>query len=281
MHVAQGNFLWSLFDYGGESTWPAVVSFYGVLDLAGFAKPSYFWYRAWWGLEAGHEDAASRTFFFPEWTLPAATVGKDVRVVVYAAGAAVRAILNGTPLGAGPTTMPPLGYVSLTIPYTPGNLTVVSLDAGGAQVGAYTSITAGAPASLTAVVDWPGAGPGGALLSDGEDAALVAVTVLDAAGVVVPDARVNVSFSADGPGFVLGVGNGDQLSHLPRQGITFQPTYGGLARAVLRANSGDGVSGTITLRVSAEGLTGAEVLVAVVPPAATAEHRAALHGMEE
>ena len=147
------NFAWSLFDYGGESSWPAVWSFYGVMDYAGFAKPSYHWYRSWWGIEAGHADALSRVFFFPEWTLPANQVGKAVRVVVYAAGASVRAFLNGVALGIAPTSMPQLGYVSWPdIDYAPGNLTVVSYAADGAVLGAYTSVTAGAPAALSAVI---------------------------------------------------------------------------------------------------------------------------------
>jgi beta-galactosidase len=39
-----GSFgVWSGMDYRGESSWPSVISFYGVLDYAGFAKPVADW----------------------------------------------------------------------------------------------------------------------------------------------------------------------------------------------------------------------------------------------
>ncbi len=45
-----GCMVWTLFDYYGEPTpygWPMVSSSFGSIDLAGFAKPSAYWYRAW------------------------------------------------------------------------------------------------------------------------------------------------------------------------------------------------------------------------------------------
>lgn len=258
-----GSFAWAGFDYGGESSWPAVSSHYGIIDLCGFAKPSYEWYATWWGVEAGRPGAAARVFAYPDWQ---GTPGAGVRVVAFAAGASVRAFVNGAPQGSAPTPMPPRGFVSWpAIPFTPGNLTVVSYDASGAAVGAWTSLTAGAPAALRAVVDWPGGGAGGALLADGADAALVAVAVVDAAGVVVPSARVNVTLAVSGAGALLGAGNGDPACHLPRQGVTVIPSYAGRLRAVLRAASGGG-GGAVTLDVSAPGLAGARVTVPVVSP---------------
>lgn len=47
---AYGNFLWTGFDYRGETShgWPDVSSKFGMYDLAGFAKDSAGYYRAWW-----------------------------------------------------------------------------------------------------------------------------------------------------------------------------------------------------------------------------------------
>jgi beta-galactosidase len=131
-----GNFVWAGQDYAGESEWPAVSSHYGVLDLQGMAKPSYFWYRAWWGLEAGHPGAGSRVFAFPAWSFAPGTMeGQTVQVVAYAAAAAVQLYLNGVAVG-GVQAMPQYGYVSWpAVPFTPGNMTVVSLTADGSVAG--------------------------------------------------------------------------------------------------------------------------------------------------
>lgn len=46
-----GAFLWTGIDYRGEPTplpWPAVSSFFGILDYCGFRKDSFYYYQAWW-----------------------------------------------------------------------------------------------------------------------------------------------------------------------------------------------------------------------------------------
>eukprot|EP00035_Acanthoeca_spectabilis_P010876 m.191813 g.191813 ORF g.191813 m.191813 type:complete len:1039 (-) comp15157_c0_seq1:174-3290(-) len=47
---AYGNFLWTGFDYRGETShgWPDVSSKFGLFDLAGFPKDHAGYYRAWW-----------------------------------------------------------------------------------------------------------------------------------------------------------------------------------------------------------------------------------------
>lgn len=49
-----GTFLWTGFDYHGEPApygWPAVASQFGIMDLCGFPKDTYYYYKAWWGSE--------------------------------------------------------------------------------------------------------------------------------------------------------------------------------------------------------------------------------------
>src|SRR6185436_6884277 len=46
-----GLFYWTGFDYRGEPTpfgWPAIASQFGILDLCGFAKDSFYYLQAWW-----------------------------------------------------------------------------------------------------------------------------------------------------------------------------------------------------------------------------------------
>ena len=47
----QGSFEWTGFDYRGEETpssWPAINSHYGLLDLAGYMKDDAYYYQAWY-----------------------------------------------------------------------------------------------------------------------------------------------------------------------------------------------------------------------------------------
>ncbi|MGB8452512.1 MAG: glycoside hydrolase family 2 TIM barrel-domain containing protein [Anaerocolumna sp.] len=49
-----GTFIWTGFDYHGEPSpysWPAVASQFGIMDLCGFPKDAYYYYKAWWSKE--------------------------------------------------------------------------------------------------------------------------------------------------------------------------------------------------------------------------------------
>lgn len=49
-----GTFIWTGFDYYGEPSpygYPAVSSQFGIMDLCGFPKDMYYYYKAWWQTE--------------------------------------------------------------------------------------------------------------------------------------------------------------------------------------------------------------------------------------
>jgi len=258
-----GAFVWSGFDYRGETSWPSVVSYYGVLDLCGFDKPPAMWYKAWWGAASGWPAAAAFVAAWPPWAASAA--GAPVDITAVAPAAALQLAVNGVPVG-GPVPVPRLGFATWgKVPFQPGNYTVASLDAAGAQVGLFVSRTPGPPVALRATVEWPGSGPGGALRGDRRDAALVAVALVDARGDVVSGgAPVNVSYAVTGPGELLGLGNGDHMNHAPGQGVTSLPTFGGLARAILRGTAPTGEPLRLRVSADADGLAAAEIAIDVL-----------------
>ena len=58
-----GTFLWTGFDYRGEtypSSWPAVITGYGLMDLCGFPKDAAQYYRVWW-------NDGPQIHLFPHW----------------------------------------------------------------------------------------------------------------------------------------------------------------------------------------------------------------------
>ena len=49
-----GGFAWTGFDYRGEPTpygWPSINSQFGIVDMCGFPRTTFYYYKAWWGKE--------------------------------------------------------------------------------------------------------------------------------------------------------------------------------------------------------------------------------------
>lgn len=252
--------VWAGFDYRGESSWPSVSSYYGVLDLAGLAKPAAAFYRVWWGLAAGHVGAASRVELNPPWAgyAPGAPVG----ITAVAAAAAAQLTVNGAAVGAR-QPIARLGFAAWTVPFAPGNYSVETFDAAGARLGVATSATPGAPAALRLELAAGGSGPGGALAATRGDAALVTVSVVDAAGARLPWATDAVALAAGGAGRLVGLGNGDPLDHTPQQGAAGVPLYAGYASAVVGVARGAAGPAAL-LTATAPGLAPSTLSIAVV-----------------
>jgi beta-galactosidase len=110
------------------------------------------------------------------------------------------------------------------VPYAAGTLSAKGFQAG--KVVAETQIeTTGAAASVRLTPDRA------TLNADGEDLAIITVSVTDAQGRVVPVADNAIAFTLDGPGRIIGVGNGDPSCHEPdvfvaEPTVTTQPIDG-------------------------------------------------------
>jgi len=94
------------------------------------------------------------------------------------------------------------------------------------------------------------------LVADGADATVVNVQAVDAAGDEAADSCELVTFACEGPGRIIGVGNGDPLSHeddVCAEGAWKRLLFNGKCQIVLKAGRGTG-----NLKVSARlGTTGA------------------------
>jgi beta-galactosidase len=88
----------------------------------------------------------------------------------------------------------------------------------------------------------------------------VAARVVDANGVLVPDASNLITFKVTGPGRLVAVDSADNSSHEPFQ-ASARRAYQGLCFAMLRASAS---SGRITLVASSPGLPAASVNVKAV-----------------
>ena len=243
-----GEFIWTGFDYRGEPnpfSWPAVTSQTGAMDLCGFPKAAYYYWKAWWGKKP-------TVYVFPSWNLPKTMAGKDVLVRCYSNCERVELKLNGKSLGT--QTMPRYKYVEWHVPYAPGRLTAIGYDHG--QVAAqYTVRTAGPPTALQLTEEVHH------LAANGEAIAPIQVAVVDADGRVVPGADNLVRFSVSGPGMLAGVANGNPASHEANV-ENERKAYRGLCLVMVKAADHPG---DIAVKAQASGLPPATIVIHTVP----------------
>ena len=118
----------------------------------------------------------------------------------------VELFLNGRSLGR--QKMEPVSELKWKVNYAPGTLSAKAYQGG--NVVAETKVeTTGAPAAVQLAPERA------ALNADGEDLAIVTVSVADAQGRLVPTAGNAITFTLEGPGRIIGVGNGDPSCHEP------------------------------------------------------------------
>lgn len=234
-----GGFVWTGFDYKGEPTpfvWPAVNSNFGVLDMCGFPKDTYWYYLAWWGDKPV-------VHLLPHWNWTGRD-GQTVRVWAYGNGDRVELLLNGKSVGT--QTMPRWGHVEWAVPYAPGTLEARSYQ-NGKLIATDKVETTGPPAGLRLTTDRT------RLTADSEDITMVAVEVIDGKGRVVPTASDTVSFALTGPGMIAGVGSGDPNSHEPDKASTRSAFHG---RCMVLVGATD-QKGSLSLTATAPGLKSA------------------------
>jgi beta-galactosidase len=243
-----GEFAWTGFDYRGEPnpfSWPAVTSQTGAMDLCGFPKPAYYYWKASWSRKP-------LVYVFPVWTFPKSMTGKSVLVRAYSNCDHVELLLNGKSFGT--QAMPRYRYAEWHVPYSSGRLVAVGYD-HGRRVAKYTVETAGPPAALRLtpeVRDLP---------ADEEAVAPIRVELVDESGRVVPDADNLIRFSVSGAGTLAGVANGDPASH--ESNVASQRTaFYGLCMVLVRATNRPG---PITLTAQSRGLPLARIVINTRP----------------
>lgn len=265
-----GQFLWCGIDYLGESrSWPLTVFNAGLIDRAGFIQPRGWERQSWWAdkpmikalrrvaateatpADPGYEavEWKRRQVLFDDWN-PETTGAHEENVEVYCNAAEVELILNGKSLGKKPTRKDG-GALNWKVPYQPGTLEAVATN-DGKIVARDTLRTAGEPKSIRLAADKTTLG------TSFDEVAHVVVEIVDENGTVVPTAQHNLSFQIGGPGALVALDSGSVVSTEPFQAST-RKAFQGRALAIVRMNPGAGSDAA--LRVSAEGLRPAELLL--------------------
>jgi beta-galactosidase len=229
-----GGFAWTGFDYRGEPTpygWPSINSQFGIVDMCGFPKDNFFYYKAWWGSEPV-------LHLLPHWNW-AGREGEPTPVWVHSNLDSVELFLNGQSQGS--KKVEPLTHLEWNVKYEPG-----VLEARGTKDGkvvlAEKRETTGDPVAIRLTTDR------NEINADGEDVAVLTVEVLDKEGRPIPTAHNMISFKVTGEGALIGVGNGDpncqESDKEPKRSL-----FNGLAQLIVQSTR---TPGTIAVEAYTE-----------------------------
>ena len=232
-----GQFIWTGFDYIGEPTpynYPARSSYFGLIDLAGFPKDTYYMYQSEW-------TDKPVLHLFPHWNW---IEGQTIDLWCYYNQAdEVELFINGTSQGVRRKADSHQYHVMWRVTFQPGEAMVVARK-DGREVRRQVLHTAGPAAKIRMNTDRV------ALDADGKSLAFVTVEVLDKDGNLCPYAENQIFFDVSGKARIEGVDNGCQTS-LERFKADNRKAFGGKCLVVLRA---DKSPGNVTLTAKAVGL---------------------------
>jgi beta-galactosidase len=236
-----GGFAWTGFDYRGEPTpygWPSINSQFGIIDMCGFPKDTFFYYKAWWGSEPV-------LHLFPHWNFEGEE-GEEIPVWVYSNLDEVELLVNSKSLGS--QKVPRLGHVEWKVKYEKG-----VIEARGSKDGKVVLTekreTTGPAVSIRLTADRT------EIDADGEDVAILKVEALDKEGRPVPTANNLIGFTISGAGALIGVGNGDpncqESDKEPKRSL-----FNGLAQVIVQSSKRPG---EIHIEAVKEGWDGPEL----------------------
>ena len=199
-----GQYIWTGFDYIGEPTpygFPARSSYFGIIDLAGFPKDTYYMYQSEW-------TDKPVLHLFPHWNWVA---GDNIDMWCYYSGAdEVELFINGKSQGVRKKTEHTAEgwkqglcteyHVGWRVTFDPGEVKAVSRK-DGKVVCEQTIRTAGPPAKIRLSKDY-----------QGKNTTFITAEVVDKDGNLCPWADDLIYFIGEGDGRILGTDNGCQTS---------------------------------------------------------------------
>ena len=238
-----GQFIWTGFDYIGEPTpygFPARSSYFGIVDLAGFPKDSYYMYQSEW-------TDKQVLHLFPHWNW---LDGQHIDLWCYYNNAdEVELFINGHSQGVKAKKDDHEYHLMWRVKFEPGEVKAVARK-NGKVVAEKTIRTSGAPAQLRMTSDRIRFGNN----PNGDNLAFITVEVIDKDGNLCPRADDQVFFEVEG-GRIVGVDNGNPIS-MERFKDTKRKAFNGKCLVVVATDGGD-----VTVRAKGYQLGGSEVMV--------------------
>jgi len=267
-----GDFVWTSFDYIGEASigwrgywqkqdfFPWNLAFCGDIDICGWKRPQSYYRDVLWNenqisvwvtppepsfdLNKERQPWSKWHWFdaVDDWNWKE-NEGRTMDVNIYSSCDQVELFLNGKSLGKKPTNRSTKYIAVWQVPYQPGILKAAGYK-GKKQVSISELKTAGEPAMIKLVADRP------EIRADGQDLCYVTVEITDTEGIRNPKAENLVSFTVEGPGTILAVGNANPVS-LESYQLPQRKAWHGRCLVIIKSETKEG---RITLKASSPGL---------------------------
>ena len=270
-----GDMVWTGLDYLGESSigqfhyegepreeswqakhFPYHGAYCGDVDLIGWRKPISHYRDMLWNTKEGASDiylaVREPDFYYkghvtetmwsvwPTWESWnwKGWEGKNIEAEIYTKAPKVRLYLNDKLIETRDVNISTEYKARITLPYQPGTLKAVALDANGNEVSESILRTSGEPASIRLTTDRK------QISADGEDLAYIKLEVIDKNGYLVPDATIPVTVNVNGKATLLAAATANLRDIEPKTSPNVT-TYKGQALIVVRSGKKAGKA-TIT-----------------------------------
>lgn len=224
-----GHFRWTGFDYYGEAGyvhggWPFRLFMGGALDVAGFEKDLFYFYKSQWTDEPF-------VHLLPHWTHPRMATGTKIPVWAYSNCEEVELFINGKSLGRDTLgTKWDEMQAEWMVPWQEGTLSANCLVNG--QIKASTQqVTANAPSRLQLTLE-------DQFIQPDSGSAIVTAELLDEKGTFYPYGENKVYFHLQGDAEIRSLENGDPVDTAKNVGVDNRKGFMGATRAFIDIGSG-------------------------------------------
>lgn len=206
-----GQYLWTGIDYLGEArTWPSKSNSAGLIDLAGFKKPDFYFRQSLWTdkpmiwIGTSFLSKSKNTQdIMSSWNYKE---GDSIRVTCFTNCDAAELFINGKSFGKKQLAVAAEKVITWNVVYQPGEL-LVNGSKNGKEAEHYVLKTAGDAYSINAKADKNSFGANKKELSH------IEINIVDKNGDPVYDAENEIIITIDGPAKLTGIDNASSVSH--------------------------------------------------------------------
>ncbi|MEO6550919.1 MAG: glycoside hydrolase family 2 TIM barrel-domain containing protein [Ferruginibacter sp.] len=253
-----GQFLWTGFDYPGESDWPSVVNGQGLFDKTGGAKNIAWQRKSWWSdvptvYVMRRQENGGAGDWISDWSPADVDTYDEARLQVFSNCDEVELFLNGKSLGIKTRPADNASPLNWSTTFQKGTLKVVGRNMGKVVVEQELK-TARAPAKIILTADKV------TIENTWDDVVYITAWVTDENGIVCLNADNKIKFSIEGPGLLTAVDNADLLGTEPNIAKE-RNAYKGRCIAIVKASA---ASGNIKVMANTENLNAGVITLHVV-----------------
>ncbi|MEP6747880.1 MAG: glycoside hydrolase family 2 TIM barrel-domain containing protein [Bacteroidota bacterium] len=246
------QYLWTGIDYLGEARqWPSRSSEAGLIDLAGFKKPGFYFRQSLWSdqpmiyigtsvIAVNSNNRRSGRNAAPVWNY---AQGDSVRVTCFTNCDEAELFLNGQSLGKRTLAGAKDKTLLWNITYQPGELIVKGYKKGD-EVSHCALKTADEHYAIKATSDKS------SFDKSKKQLAQIEINIVDKNGTLVYKAENDITVSVEGPATLLGIESGSAVSHEDYTSNKHKTWHGKLLAYVQSTQK----PGPVRIRISSPGL---------------------------